>query len=102
MRHFTALITRTSNPASFEAFCMDLPLPVITGRSLAEVQDNLLTAMQRHIDLTCELASAAEAPLHTGSRVSAQQRTLATSVENARRSGQALLLEIPEYLLTRN
>lgn len=93
MRHFTAIITQTDGPAPFEAVTVDLPLPVITGRSLSEVQDNLLTAIQRHIDQTCEARLPGDAPqLNEALQVEREQRL--------KKSG--LVIEIPEYLLTRS
>ncbi|MDI6871643.1 MAG: hypothetical protein QME79_09860 [Bacillota bacterium] len=97
MRNFTVLITPGSDQRSYEAVTVDLPLPVITGRSLAEVQDNLLTAIQRHIDWACE----AEAIPDTAGKGRPDQAAIALRADRVQR-GQGLRLEIPEYLFTRN
>lgn len=99
MRHFTALITQSGGGGQgpFEAVTLDLPLPVVTGRSLAEVENNLLTALQHHIDLTCETEAAPSGE----SRPRPDRQALASRVARVR-EGRGLILEIPEYLLTRN
>ncbi len=97
MRNFTVLITPGNDHRYYEAVAVDLPLPVITGRSLEEVRDNLLTAIQRHIDWACEAGKAPEAP--GADRLD----EVAIARRAARvRQGQGLKLEIPECLVTRN
>ncbi|MGE5509167.1 MAG: hypothetical protein ACM3RP_11875 [Chitinophagales bacterium] len=102
MRHFTAMLTRAADQKAYQAVSLDLPLPAVTGRSLTEVQDNLLTAMQRHIDLTCELACEARGDHHPTASSSGVLSGGKPPAADPAKGGCLLLLEIPEYLLTRN
>lgn len=99
MQHLTAIITHEQPSGHYEALALDLPLPVITGRSLSEVRDNLLTALQRHIDAACEEEAGAAASPSRTSRPSAATIALKTAIA---RRGDGLILEIPVELLTRN
>lgn len=98
MRHITAVITHRDGPAPYEALILDLPLPVITGRTFAEVQDNLLTALQHHVDLACE-AESTPAGDHPVQRP--DERQIAQRVARVRK-GSGTVLQIPEYLIARN
>ncbi|HHW15267.1 MAG TPA: hypothetical protein GXX28_10095 [Firmicutes bacterium] len=94
MAGITVLITQAAGKQSFEAVAVGLSLPVVTGRTVAEVKDNLLTALQRHIAWTCEVGT----PERADGRV-------ADAGEIARRcawvqQGRGTVIEIPEYLLS--
>jgi predicted RNase H-like HicB family nuclease len=99
VQHLTAIITHERPSGPYEAVAVDLPLPVVTGRSLAEVQDNLLTAIQRHIDEACEEDTVRpDAPGRPGCPDAA---TIAVKASDAR-EGRGLILEIPMELVTRS
>ncbi|MGE5553142.1 MAG: type II toxin-antitoxin system HicB family antitoxin [Betaproteobacteria bacterium] len=97
MRNFTVLITPRSDRQTFEALVVDLPLPIVTGRTLAEAQHNVLTAIQRHVDLACE-AGAVPAPAGPGRP---DEAGIARRIARVR-LGQGVKLEIPESLLARD
>lgn len=94
MGGITVLITQPDGQGPFEAVAVGLPLPVVTGRTLAEVKDTVLTALLHHIDQARE----------AGRPEPAEGRTI-DATDLARRkawvkAGRGTVLEIPEYLLS--
>jgi predicted RNase H-like HicB family nuclease len=90
MREFTAIIVK--DHGSYSASCYELGVHRIHGDTVDEARDRLISAMQRRVDDLCEAG-----PISPLADVPASSEMFSRLAP-----GTAVLVTVPEYLITRN
>lgn len=90
MREFTAVIVK--DHGSYSASCHELGVHRIHGDTVDEARDRLISAMQRHVDDLCESGPVNRTP----------ESLVCTDAITQLPLGAAILITVPEYLITRN
>ncbi|MDI3280914.1 MAG: type II toxin-antitoxin system HicB family antitoxin [Bacillota bacterium] len=93
LHEFTGIVTRQKN--GYAAICLELDVDS-TGYSPEEARDNLIAAIQRHIDDTCE-----DPGLETRGDDQRHRRQIQHYLDRAQK-GEGFLFKVPIELITRN